>query len=557
MVWKNALGWVTKRMQFAYDAFDRRIAKRWDWDVNGTLETQDRYVYDGEDVAMFFDESGTLKRRYLHGPGVDMVLVEEQASTGDRHWMLGDDIGSVRDVVGDDGTVLNHIVYNAFGQVINETDWDLSPRYGFAGRELDIDADLYFNRARYYDANTGRFISQDPIGFGGGDDNLYRYVGNAPTMFTDPDGLMTLSRQPESYGLAHPTVQQEYRPGLGLVTTRHEAGGPKIVEIDASWRPRPQSAPQSPAASPAPLPGGGGSGGGGEAGGSLGGGGSAPSPLKTSGRGGGGGGGSGSGSGNPARTPAPSGSGWWIIDLLKAWPQAYWDTMKSGEQFDSMAGYTDTLQQKLLLGYKPLPLDQFVDHWDAYKDGAGVGDVAGNAMNAIMTVAGVRTMITGIQAIRGAGGLVQIGKLTLSNGQVIPVIVANGEAIPATVQTLQAAGLTAAGALNVLNQTQNPNGGSNSGSSTSQSAGQLTDGMRLKTDQALAEAEKFLGPGYKDLGNGRFVSADGARQVRMGDGDILGRHGGGPHMNFETLRPNPAKPGKMEIIDNKHIYLDP
>lgn len=28
-------------------------------------------------------------------------------------------------------------------------------------------------------------------------------------------------------------------------------------------------------------------------------------------------------------------------------------------------------------------------------------------------------------------------------------------------------------------------------------------------------------------------------------------------MNFETLRPNPARPSKMEIIDNKHIYLDP
>ena len=42
----------------------------------------------------------------------------------------------------------------------------------------------------------------------------------------------------------------------------------------------------------------------------------------------------------------------------------------------------------------------------------------------------------------------------------------------------------------------------------------------------------------------------------MGDDDILGKHGGGPHMNFETMAPNPAKPGKMQVIDNMHIYLE-
>jgi hypothetical protein len=75
------------------------------------------------------------------------------------------------------------------------------------------------------------------------------------------------------------------------------------------------------------------------------------------------------------------------------------------------------------------------------------------------------------------------------------------------------------------------------------------------TNQALDAADDFLGPGYKDLGNGRFVSADGTRQVRMGNSDILGQHGGGPHMNFETLSPNPAKPGKMMIVEKMHIYL--
>jgi uncharacterized protein RhaS with RHS repeats len=50
---------------------------------------------------------------------------------------------------------------------------------------------LYYYRARYYDPKAGRFISEDPIGFGGGDVNLFRYVGNNPGNWVDPEGLQT------------------------------------------------------------------------------------------------------------------------------------------------------------------------------------------------------------------------------------------------------------------------------------------------------------------------------------------------------------------------------
>jgi hypothetical protein len=53
----------------------------------------------------------------------------------------------------------------------------------------------------------------------------------------------------------------------------------------------------------------------------------------------------------------------------------------------------------------------------------------------------------------------------------------------------------------------------------------------------------------------RYVSADGKRAFRMGVNDILGKHGGDPHVNFETLIPNTAKPGKMIVDRNIHIYL--
>jgi RHS repeat-associated protein len=61
-------------------------------------------------------------------------------------------------------------------------------RYGFTGREYDYQTGLYYYRARYYDPQQGRFISEDPIGFGGGG-NFYAYAGNSPINLTDPSGL--------------------------------------------------------------------------------------------------------------------------------------------------------------------------------------------------------------------------------------------------------------------------------------------------------------------------------------------------------------------------------
>jgi RHS repeat-associated protein len=55
--------------------------------------------------------------------------------------------------------------------------------------EWDVETGLQYNRARYYDPTTSRWISQDPLGFDAGDSNLYRYVRNAPTTLSDAAGL--------------------------------------------------------------------------------------------------------------------------------------------------------------------------------------------------------------------------------------------------------------------------------------------------------------------------------------------------------------------------------
>ena len=61
--------------------------------------------------------------------------------------------------------------------------------YTYTAREYDPETGLYFYRARYYDPKAGRFLQRDPIGFAGGDVNLYAYVRNNSVNFIDPVGL--------------------------------------------------------------------------------------------------------------------------------------------------------------------------------------------------------------------------------------------------------------------------------------------------------------------------------------------------------------------------------
>jgi RHS repeat-associated protein len=127
----------------------------------------------------------------LHGPLVDQVLAQEDAATGDVDWLLADHQGTIRDVVrwddtADETVTVTHFTYDTFGNV---TSGDTTQtRYLYTGRDWDSDSGLQYNRARWYDPQTGRWISEDPIGFAAGDANLARYVGNGVTYATDPSG---------------------------------------------------------------------------------------------------------------------------------------------------------------------------------------------------------------------------------------------------------------------------------------------------------------------------------------------------------------------------------
>src|SRR5262249_36575630 len=103
-------------------------------------------------------------------------------------WYLGDRLGTVRYVANTAGTVLDHVVYDSFGNIVTETNASNGDRFKFAGMEYDSAVGRYYDRARAYDPGPGRFLTQDPVGFAAGDTNLYRYVGNEPTQAIDPTG---------------------------------------------------------------------------------------------------------------------------------------------------------------------------------------------------------------------------------------------------------------------------------------------------------------------------------------------------------------------------------
>ena len=58
----------------------------------------------------------------------------------------------------------------------------------YTGREYSFATQLYYYRARYYDATLGRFVGRDPILYGGNDRSFYRYCENNPVQRTDPNG---------------------------------------------------------------------------------------------------------------------------------------------------------------------------------------------------------------------------------------------------------------------------------------------------------------------------------------------------------------------------------
>jgi RHS repeat-associated protein len=167
---------------FKYDSLGRRIYKS---SLGGTSV----YAYDGDNLIEETNSSGTAVARYAHALNIDQPLALLRSSA--TSYYNADGLGSITSLANGSGSPTQTYTYDSFGKVTASSGSVVNP-FQYGGREFDAETALYYYRARYYDANAGKFLSEDPSGFWGGDANLYRYVQNNPIVFSDPIGLATV-----------------------------------------------------------------------------------------------------------------------------------------------------------------------------------------------------------------------------------------------------------------------------------------------------------------------------------------------------------------------------
>ena len=165
---------------YEYDPLGNRIAS-----VEDGQRTE--YLVDPgglANVVARYDAAGTLVANYMHGLG----LVSQVDALGTGAYYGFDVLGSTSQLTNPAGTVVNTYAYDPFGGSLHQSETLINP-FEFVGRfgVMNEANGLEFMRARFYDAVTGRFIQQDPIGILGGL-NLYAYAENNPVKFIDPEG---------------------------------------------------------------------------------------------------------------------------------------------------------------------------------------------------------------------------------------------------------------------------------------------------------------------------------------------------------------------------------
>jgi RHS repeat-associated protein len=162
---------------FKYDPLGRRICK-------SSSTTTSVFAYDGVNLIEETNSSGVAQARYSQGLKTDEPLAMLRSSAASFY--QADGLGSVTSLSNGAGSIANTYTYDSFGKLTNSAGSLVNP-FQYTARESDTETGLYYYRARYYDPGTGRFLSEDPMGFKGGVD-FYSYVKNSATMFNDPFG---------------------------------------------------------------------------------------------------------------------------------------------------------------------------------------------------------------------------------------------------------------------------------------------------------------------------------------------------------------------------------
>ncbi|WP_292433361.1 RHS repeat-associated core domain-containing protein [Methylobacter sp.] len=170
-------------LDYVIDGQNRRIGKK----RNNVLEQGFLYQDSLKPIAEL-DGNNQVVSRFVYATGVNVP--DFMIKGGVTYRIIRDHLGSPRLVVDiATNTVIQKMNYDVWGKVIQDTNPGFQP-FGYAGGLYDGDTGLVRFGARDYDAETGRWTAKDPIGFEGGDTNLYGYVVNDPVNLIDPLGLI-------------------------------------------------------------------------------------------------------------------------------------------------------------------------------------------------------------------------------------------------------------------------------------------------------------------------------------------------------------------------------
>lgn len=146
------------------------------------------------------DSNNNVLASFTYGRGVAPMSMR---TNGHDFFFHTDALGSVVALTDINGNIVETYEYEAFGKAVvtdvqgnTHRESTVGNPFMFAGAEFDPETGFYHMGFRYYGPDTGRFIVEDPLGFDGGNFNLYSYVSDAPTQYTDPSGLIYMDNPP-------------------------------------------------------------------------------------------------------------------------------------------------------------------------------------------------------------------------------------------------------------------------------------------------------------------------------------------------------------------------
>ena len=170
-----------KRIDYFCDPLGRRIAKK----VNGVVV--EKYLWQGlTRLLAVYNGNNSLMMRFEYADERMPVAMKMGSAT---YYLNYDQVGSLRLVADGSGNVVKRISCDSFGNILEDTNPSFTIPFGFAGGLHDRDTGLVRFGYRDYDPEVGRWTAKDPIGFAGGDTDLYGYVLSNPIYWIDPTGL--------------------------------------------------------------------------------------------------------------------------------------------------------------------------------------------------------------------------------------------------------------------------------------------------------------------------------------------------------------------------------